>query len=864
MRSRARTWATTVAEDAGRVDAGCIAVIVGSVLVLAHGWFNSGYPKGGDTLAGFALSQALSDSLFGLHNSADWSHYWYLGSPGFTVFSPVLSVVEAALVGLFGPICGVKVMYLAFLVLSGVFMYFFVRNLTGNRPAGLIAALTYMCSPETIAEFVLEGHGHAMLAFMLTPLAFWSFERALKKPSLLNSALSGFMLSFLILSYPQAFPILIGPFFVAYVLFRIVLSARDGQALKCTLRVTGITLLVALCLSAFWWLPLIFEKGMIYSVTYAKQDSAGWSATFWQAITLRPDYLSSTVAPNPSNPLYVSLWQMTPVVLASVGILLNYRNRRVWFFAIAAVISLILAMGLRSPMGLYSFCFDHVPFFSSIRTPCRFLMFTTLCYAVLGGYAITALTMGSRKLVKHGILLLAVSLLVIGNIWTESAQAFQTYHLQPDQESALTYLKEAEPGGYRIDSLPFRAYVEAPGAGSITNPTYWVYTHRKETVFGAIPTMSAKHTADVIYALESEIENGEVDISGWLDVFAVKYVVLSKRDPLYQNIILGSSFKTVFASDTIDIYENQNVMPRVFAVSYDNKRQIDLWDEDNLNVVAVNGDTTTALSIDTENARSHDRVLKTSYSFAEPGPDQTDLAVNIETINFSADDAIHLEFYSEEALPDISLNLNLVEQDGSSYGMEVYRADGISAGWNEVNLPICLLTLRDSTDENNQLNLDQIQTLEFGPTEHFNHAVNHEFSLYLDSLSVVTQKTNLNIEYTQLRPGEYDVHINLDSPSYLVLSESYHPYWVANIDGKNTRSQVIYECLNSFYLEPGEYNVTLEFTTSPSRIAANVISGMTVVILLLLGVFLLFRRRRHQRQAKQDLTLPASSKEPLG
>jgi len=65
-------------------------------------------------------------------------------------------------------------------------------------------------------------------------------------------------------------------------------------------------------------------------------------------------------------------------------------------------------------------------------------------------------------------------------------------------------------------------------------------------------------------------------------------------------------------------------------------------------------------------------------------------------------------------------------------------------------------------------------------------------------------------------------------------------------------------------LEPGEYDVTLEFTTSRLGIAGNVISGMTAVILLLLGVFLLFRRRRQKRQAKQDLTLPASSKEPLG
>jgi hypothetical protein len=54
---------------------------------------------------------------------------------------------------------------------------------------------------------------------------------------------------------------------------------------------------------------------------------------------------------------------------------------------------------------------------------------------------------------------------------------------------------------------------------------------------------------------------------------------------------------------------------------------------------------------------------------------------------------------------------------------------------------------------------------------------------------------------------------------------------------------MIYGCLNSFYLEPGEYDITLEFVTSPLRKAGNIISGISLLILCCSAVFPLIRAR---------------------
>ena len=105
--------------------------------------------------------------------------------------------------------------------------------------------------------------------------------------------------------------------------------------------------------------------------------------------------------------------------------------------------------------------------------------------------------------------------------------------------------------------------------------------------------------------------------------------------------------------------------------------------------------------------------------------------------------------------------------------------------------------------------------------------------------------------------------MNLDSPSYLVLSESYHPNWVAHVNGHRIDSQLTYGCLNGFRLEPGEYDLTLEFRTPPLRTAGNVLSGITAAALSLLSVLLVLKRRREKRLEQQALTTHRACKETL-
>ncbi len=65
------------------------------------------------------------------------------------------------------------------------------------------------------------------------------------------------------------------------------------------------------------------------------------------------------------------------------------RTRRRLFFALAALVSLLLALGRYSP--LYLAAFHFLPFFARFRSPASVLIIYTFCVAVLSGYGIDGL-----------------------------------------------------------------------------------------------------------------------------------------------------------------------------------------------------------------------------------------------------------------------------------------------------------------------------------------------------------------------------------------------------------------------------------------------------------------------------------------
>ena len=359
--------------------------------------------------------------------------------------------------------------------------------------------------------------------------------------------------------------------------------------------------------------------------------------------------------------------------------------------------------------------------------------------------------------------------------------------------------------------------------------------------------MAVKYTVSALDSLNTDLERGPFDMTQWFNVLNVRYVLIDKTDPLSANIVLDAGFEQAWASDTIDIYENRTLNPRVFLVTAVDERPVSLYAGHTINLTYVEGTRPPTLSISSQHSMSGDPSLLSTYLFSTPN-DYACLEANVKGTILHENDAIRLIYFSEHNMANVHLSLDLIETDGSRYDVVLGAVDGIKAGWNEVSFPLSLLSLRYSTDENAHLDVDQIDRLWIGAGRQGDSCKSEEIALYFDSLSIVTQEANTNVEYTKIRPGKYEVHISSDSPTCLVLSESYHPNWVARVNGKTIHPELVYQSLNGFYLEAGEYDITLEFVTSPLRIAGNVIAGVTWCALCLLVMLLLFRRWFERRR----------------
>jgi len=159
-------------------------------------------------------------------------------------------------------------------------MFLFVRDLLGDAPA-FVAGVAYAYLPYQLSDAYVRGNFPEFLAISVLPLALWAFRRLfdLRSPSNLGiasaqsfdsaSLRSGLRLAMAMLIAALAFAAIIllhhltamlfAALLLAYILFLFAMQ-RDGRGL---LACAGAVLL-ALALSAFYWLPSIAELNLVY------------------------------------------------------------------------------------------------------------------------------------------------------------------------------------------------------------------------------------------------------------------------------------------------------------------------------------------------------------------------------------------------------------------------------------------------------------------------------------------------------------------------------------------------------------------------------------------------------------------------
>jgi len=156
----------------------------------------------------------------------------------------------------FGFVDSIKILFAASVPLSAFFMFLAAKSLWENTWAGLVSAVMYIYFPYRMVDLYVRGSIGESLSFVLFPLLFYLGIKLISKPSLLLVGGIGVFLASLIMTH-NIMTVLFMPVYLSFV--AILTIIKNKKAIK----PFTAAIFLGFGLSAFFWIPALFEKGNI-------------------------------------------------------------------------------------------------------------------------------------------------------------------------------------------------------------------------------------------------------------------------------------------------------------------------------------------------------------------------------------------------------------------------------------------------------------------------------------------------------------------------------------------------------------------------------------------------------------------------
>jgi len=264
-----------------------------------------------------------------------------------------------------------------YILLAGMTMYLLVKDVFGEK-AALVAAVAYMYAPYQLYNALYRGNLGESMALPLLPLILWAFRRLLIRGRIGYLVLSVLTYAALILTH-NVIGLLFTPILFLYVGGLWVLKGRVPRLGL----LVGAALLLALGLSAFFWLPAFFEKqGVKIHLAYTPAGMNYHYNFLSLGELLSPPTPVHTALMNPAPPRSLGLVQLGLASLAMIGwwrFKSTEKRFNVLFFALVLII--LIFMALPQSVAVW----DRVPLLEYVQFPFRFLGIASLAAALLAG-----------------------------------------------------------------------------------------------------------------------------------------------------------------------------------------------------------------------------------------------------------------------------------------------------------------------------------------------------------------------------------------------------------------------------------------------------------------------------------------------
>jgi len=178
----------------------------------------------------------------------------------------------------FGLVGSIKILFAGSVFLSAIFMFFASKQLWKNTWAGIVSAVLYVYFPYRMVDLYVRGSVGESLSFALFPLLLFLALKLIEKSSLKLVGLIGIFVASLIMTH-NIMTVLFMPFYLVFILVLGVL--KNKKSIKLFLS----SIFLGLGLSAFFWVPAIWEKSNILLSKIPIADRNLYFVSFKQLIT---------------------------------------------------------------------------------------------------------------------------------------------------------------------------------------------------------------------------------------------------------------------------------------------------------------------------------------------------------------------------------------------------------------------------------------------------------------------------------------------------------------------------------------------------------------------------------------------------
>ena len=270
---------------------------------------------------------------------------WGYGHPILMFLYPLPSYVASLFhfIG-FSFVDSTKLVFAVAYIASIFAMYLWSKSQWGER-AGFAAALLYGFAPYRFVDLYVRGAIGEHVAFIFPPLILWATDR--KRWLIGTLAVAGLLLSH------NAVSLMFAPVIILYILYH---------------RRSFLPIVLGLLISAFFWIPALYEGRYTLRDIVTNEDFAGRFVHFSQFFYTRGNELSKEIG-------------IVGFLIIVSAIVLFFRRKEKFLGGVLFILaaSIFLMLSVSQPI------WQTVTILQKFQFPWRFLHLTTFSVAVLSG-----------------------------------------------------------------------------------------------------------------------------------------------------------------------------------------------------------------------------------------------------------------------------------------------------------------------------------------------------------------------------------------------------------------------------------------------------------------------------------------------